>query len=127
MTQAELLLVDLREQIRAALLAIPYPKPFAVRQHFPREPAQGTVLLYQEYDNHSTACPVVDELCYQIDVYAPDREAVSALSQLVNSSMLTLGLKRVYMGAETLANGVQEHRILRFGRKIDKRFLRLID
>lgn len=127
MTEAELALVDLREQVREALLSIECGIAFSVRQSWPRQQTDGVVVTYQEYDNRSTAISVVDTVEYQIDIWALDRETVVALAEQVNRALLTLGLKRTYMGPEALENGVFEHKVLRFGRKVDKRWMRLVD
>lgn len=127
MTEAELTLVDLREQVREALLAMECGTAFSVRQSWPREQSDGVVVTYREYDNRSTSVSVVDAVEYQIDIWAFERETVVALAEQVNCALLTMGLKRTYMGPETLENGMFEHKTLRFGRKVDKRWMRLVD
>ena len=126
MTEAELTLVDARQQVKTALEGIESERSFDVRQSWPREEADGVVITYSEYDNRSTDCPVVDELSYQIDIWTFDRETAVELAALVNRAMLELGLKRTYMG-EIMENGVFQRKTMRFGRKIDKRWMRLMD
>ncbi|MCC8075929.1 MAG: hypothetical protein LIO95_08340 [Clostridiales bacterium] len=127
MTEAELTLVDARAQVKAALEGMESDIAFSVRQSYPREAAEGVVITYGEYDNRSTDCPVVDEIVYQVDIWAFDRETAAALANLVNRAMLGIGLKRTYMGPDTVENSTYERKTLRFGRRVDKRTMRLIN
>ncbi len=129
MREAEGLLVDERAQIRGALEAAECEIHFDVRQRWPVTQAEGVVVTYQEYSNVSTQCPVVDELVYQVDVWAFDRETVQTVASAVNRAMLELGLKRVWSGEDALANDSSGYlrKSYRFGRKVDKRFMRLVD
>jgi hypothetical protein len=127
MTEAELMLVDLREQVKEALEQIDCDVAFSVRQSYPRERAEGVIITYNEFNNRSTDCSVVDELSYQIDIWAFDRETVVKLTEKVNRAMLELGLRRVYMGPDKSEDSKYERKTMRFGRKIDKRFMRLVD
>lgn len=127
MTEAELTLVDARAQVKAALEGMESDIGFSVRQSYPREAAEGVVVTYGEYDNHSTDCSVVDEIAYQVDIWAFDRETTAALAGLVNRAMLTIGLKRTYMGPDVSVSSRYERKTLRFGRRVDKRTMRLID
>ncbi len=126
MTEAEWTLVDARQQVKAALEGMQSEIAFDVRQSWPREQTDRIVITYSEYDNRSTDCPVVDELTYQIDIWCFDRETAVELAGLVNRAMLELGLKRTYM-SEVVENGVFQRKTMRFGRKIDKRWMRLMD
>ncbi|MCD8190553.1 MAG: hypothetical protein LUD78_10100 [Clostridiales bacterium] len=127
MTEAELTLVDARAQVKAALEGMESDIAFSVRQSYPREAAEGVVVTYGEYDNRSTDCPVVDEIEYQVDIWAFDRETAAALANLVNRAMLGIGLKRTYMGPDAVENSKYERKTLRFGRRVDKRTMRLIN
>lgn len=126
MTEAEWTLVDARQQVKVALEGMQSEIAFDVRQSWPREQTDRIVITYSEYDNRSTDCPVVDELTYQIDIWCFDRETAVELAGLVNRAMLELGLKRTYM-SEVVENGVFQRKTMRFGRKIDKRWMRLMD
>ena len=126
MTEAEWTLVDARQQVKAALEGMHSEIAFDVRQSWPREQTDRIVITYSEYDNRSTDCPVVDALTYQIDIWCFDRETAVELAGLVNRAMLELGLKRTYM-SEVMENGVFQRKTMRFGRKIDKRWMRLMD
>lgn len=129
MREAEGLLVDARAQIRGALEAAECEIHFDVRQRWPVTQAEGVVVTYQEYSNVSTQCPVVDELVYQVDVWAFDRETVQTVASAVNRAMLALGLKRVWSGEDALADDSSRYlrKSYRFGRKVDKRSMRLVD
>lgn len=129
MREAEGLLVDARAQIKGALEAAECEVPFTVRQRWPVTEADGVVVTYGEYSNVSTQCPVVDELVYQVDVWAFDRETVQTVASAVNRAMLELGLKRVWSGEDTVTddNSGYLRKSYRFGRKVDKRSMRLVD
>lgn len=127
MTEAELILVDARPQIKTALEGMETDLAFSVRQSYPREREDGVVITYGEFNNRSTDCPVVDEISYQVDIWAFDRETVVKLTGLVNRAMLGIGLLRQYMGPDVVENSQYERKTLRFGRKVDKRTMRLVD
>lgn len=127
MTEAELVLVDARAQIKAALESMESDVVFSVRQSYPRQKEDGVIITYGEFNNCSTDCPVVDEISYQVDIWAFDRETIVKLTGLVNRAMLGIGLKRLYMGPDVSEDGRYERKTLRFGRKVDKRTMRLVD
>lgn len=129
MRETEGLLVDARAQIKEALEAAECEVHFDVRQRWPVTEAEGVLVTYQEYSNVNTSCPVVDELIYQIDVWAFDRETVQTVAAAVNRAMLELGLKRVWSGEDAIADDSSRYvrKSYRFGRKVDKRFMRLVD
>ncbi len=129
MAEASALLVDGRAQVRAALEGIQSETAFSVRQSWPRTENDGVLITYGEYSNVSTDCSVVDSVSYQVDIWAFDRETVVALSALVNQAMTELGLRRTYSDPDGVsAAGLgYEHKQFRFGRKVDKRTMRLID
>lgn len=126
MKEAECRLLDLREQVKAALQGMSCPFEVSVRQSFPREDAEGVIVTYQECDNHATAVSVVDYVEYRVDLWAYDRETLSALAEEVNRVLTGLGFKRVFMGEISLDNGTYEHKTMRFGGNIDKRWLRFV-
>lgn len=127
MKEAEMKLVDLRGQVKAALEGMECEIPFSVRQSWPRQAAEGVIVTYEEHDNRSTDCAVVDFVEYQVDIWAFDRETVGRLAEKVNRAMMEIGLKRTYMGAERLENGTYERKTMRFGRNVDKRWMRAVD
>lgn len=129
MTNVEDILVDGRLDVREAIEAQSSDIPFLLRGVYPRSVEEGVVITVSEYTNTSTACPVVDEIAYQIDVWAFDRESVVALSRLVNTALTGLGLKRQYAGPDRLSEDPVGYctKTLRYGRRVDKRTMRLID
>lgn len=129
MKSAEMILVDARAQVKTALEQTECSVPYVVRQRWNVEEAQGAVVTYGEYSNVSTDCIVVDEIVYQVDIWAQDREQVNIISAAVNGAMISMGLKRVYAGADAVARDSSGYlrKTYRFGRKVDKRSMRLVD
>lgn len=80
--------------MREALSAVKTDLVCTVRGSYPRSTDDGVIITVGEYTNVATDCPVVDEIAYQIDLWAFDRETVVELSQLVNRALTTLGLRR---------------------------------
>jgi hypothetical protein len=119
-------MVDLRPQIRAALLAVESDVPFAVRQRWSSEAAGGVCVTYAEVENRSTECPVVDFVSYQVDVWAPERAQVTELAALVNTALLELGLKRLSRTESVTKDGLRRCELTgdqseNFGKKNDYR------
>lgn len=129
MTETEALLVDGRAQVKEALQSALCEVPFQVRQRYPVSRAEGVVVTYSEFSNVSTDCPVVDQLVYQVDIWAFDRETVWIVAQAVNRAMLGMGLRRSYTGQDTMVGDSSGYlrKTYRFGRKVDKRTMRLVD
>lgn len=129
MNEFEYLLVDAREQVKEALEAMTSSVPFTVRGSFPKGMTKGNVITWREYSNVSTSIPVVDEVVFQVDLWVTDGHNQFALAQGVNRAMVGIGFRRTYAGLlenEDIGPGYL-HRVFRFGRKVDKRFMRLID
>ena len=129
MTDVTGILVDGRQAVRNALSAIQTDLAFTVRGSYPRSTDDGVIITVGEYTNVATDCPVVDEIAYQIDLWAFDRETVVALSEQVNRTLTNLGLRRQYAGPDTVSDDPAGYcrKTFRFGRKVDKRTMRLID
>lgn len=126
---AELLLCDGREDVRQALAEAAEKLEFRLRSTAPRSSGEGETVTWGEWANKSTDCPVVDELSYQVKVWAQDLDRLRAISAGVNRAMLGLGLKRTYSAPDEFAqDGMGFYtKTYRFGRKVDKRTMRLID
>ena len=122
-------LVDGRQAVRDALAGMRTGLAFTVRGSWPRSTDDGVLITVGEYTNVATDCPVVDEIAYQVDLWAFDRETVVALSQLVNEALTGLGLKRQYAGPDTVSDDPAGYcrKTFRYGRRVDKRTMRLID
>lgn len=129
MTDVEKRLVDGRKAVREALAAAETDGTFTVRGSYPRSTSDGVVITVGEYANVTTDCPVVDQIAYQIDIWAFERETVVGLSQLVNGALTALGLKRQYAGPDTISENPAGYctKTFRYGRRVDKRTMRLID
>lgn len=122
-------MVDAIPQIRQALASLDTTLPYTVSEQWPRTSITGNLITVTEITNTSTGWRCVDELAYQIDVWAAEADAVRELAPLVNDALLGIGFRRT--AAQQLdrydKNGGYFRKAFRFGRKVDKRFMRLID
>lgn len=129
MTEAALTLVDGRTQVRQALTEMECAVSFSVQGRYPRSTQDGVMVTVGEYSNTSTDCPVVDKLSYQIDLWAFDRGTVVALSEAVNRTLVGMGFRREYTGPDERSEEPLGYckKTFRYGRKVDKRWMRLMD
>lgn len=129
MNAVKTILVDGRAQVKAVLEAAECDVSYTVRQRYPAVASEGVLVTYGEYSNVSTGCAVVDEIVYQVDVWAFDRETVNLVAAAVNRAMMGMGLKRVYAGPDTTGGDSSGYlrKTYRFGRRVDKRTMRLVD
>ena len=129
MKEAELLLCDGREDVRQALAGAAEELGFRLRGAYSRAGAPGEGVTWGEWSNQSTGCPVVDELSYQVTVRAGDLDRLREICAGVNRAMLGLGLRRTYASPDEFdGDGLGDYtKTFRFGRKVDKRTMRLID
>ena len=122
-------MVDAIPQIRQALASLDTTLPYTVSEQWPRTSITGNLITVTEITNTSTGWRCVDDLAYQIDVWAAEADAVRELTPLVNDALLRIGFRRT--ASQPLdrydKNGGYFRKALRFGRKIDKRCMRLID
>jgi hypothetical protein len=122
-------MVDAIPQIRQALASLDTTLPYTVSEQWPRTSITGNLITVTEITNASTSWRCVDDLAYQIDVWAAEADAVRELAPLVNDALLGIGFRRT--ASQPLdrydKNGGYFRKALRFGRKVDKRFMRLID
>ena len=120
-------MVDAIPQIRQALASLDTTLPYTVSEQWPRTSITGNLITVTEITNASTSWRCVDDLAYQIDVWAAEADAVR--EPLVNDALLGIGFRRT--ASQPLdrydKNGGYFRKALRFGRKVDKRFMRLID
>jgi hypothetical protein len=114
-------MVDAIPQIRQALASLDTTLPYTVSEQWPRTSITGNLITVTEITNASTSWRCVDDLAYQIDVWAAEADAVRELAPLVNRRTASQPLDRYDK------NGGYFRKALRFGRKVDKRFMRLID
>ena len=122
-------MVDAIPQIRQALASLDTTLPYTVSEQWPRTSITGNLITVTEITKASTSWRCVDDLAYQIDVWAAEADAVRELAPMVNDALLGIGFRRT--GSQQLdrydKNGGYFRKALRFGRKVDKRFMRLID
>lgn len=113
-------------QIRTAIgeaAAVP------VRTAFPRSAGDGVLITVREITNaHSAPAAVVDELGYQVDVWAFDYDTAWELVQKVNAVMAGIGFTRSMCDRDPLSdgNGGYLRYIMRYHCKVDKRSMRVI-
>lgn len=122
-------MVDAIPQIRQALASLDTTLLYTVSEQWPRTSITGNLITVTEITNTSTGWRCVDDLAYQIDVWATEADAVRELAPLVNDALLGIGFRRT--ASQQLdrydKNGGYFRKAFRFGRKVDKRFMRLID
>lgn len=114
---------DAFPQIKMALEALPdHPK---VTERWPRSERRGSLIVVTEITNIHTAACCVDQLSYQVDVWADDEDTLRRMADGVDEALSTMGFKRTMAGAIDDSDGFRK--LFRFGRKVDKRLMRLID
>lgn len=128
MTETELCLVDAREQVYQALAQLDTQQHYTLRNRYPRGQTALPAVIWFEYANTGTDCLVVDRLVFQVELWTESLESQNDLAQAVNRAMLQLGLRRSYGGPDNWDEGGNCYRkLFRFGRKVDKRTMRLVD
>lgn len=129
MKELETLLVDGREAVAGALAPVARDLGCTLRSGYARGSFGGDTVIWGEYANVSTDCPVADRLEYQVTVHAGDLDRLRALCAGVNRALTGLGLKRTYTSPDGFDQDHAEAytQTLRFGRKVDKRTMRLVD
>lgn len=116
-------MVDGFPQIKALLEALPdNPK---VAERWPRTERKGSLIVVTEISNNHTADACVDQLAYQVDIWADDDDTLRRLCAGADEALSTMGLKRVM--AEPVDDLDGFRRIFRYSSRIDKRMLRLIN
>lgn len=122
-------MVDAIPQIRKALTGLNTSLTYNMSEQWPRTAITENLITVMEITNTGTEVDCVDRIAYQIDVWSPAADSVRELVPLVNGAMLSIGFRR--QSAEQLdlliANGGYYRKAMRFGRRVDKRTMRLID
>lgn len=124
------MMVDPVPQIKEVLQDLKTEHPYSVLSRWPRREDRGTLITVTEITNRqSESTPVVDQLGIQIDIWSPERDTLRDLTPLVNAAVCGIGYRRDYAGPEELlqGGGWNYRKTFRFGRRVDKRFMRLID
>ena len=111
MTEAALTLVDGRAQVRKALEEMECSVAYTVRGRYPRSTQDGVLVTVGEY------------------LWAFDRGTVVTLSEAVNRTLLGMGFLREYAGPDERSEEPAGYcrKTFRYGRKVDKRWMRLMD
>lgn len=121
-------MVDAEMQIKDALRDLDPKISYAVSSRWPRRGDTGNLITVTEITNTQTAVAVVDNLAYQIDLWSLEADVIVTLAPLVNAALCGMGFRRDYASpAEPYQDGNFYRRTFRFGRKVDKRTMRLID
>ena len=129
MNEGELLLCDGREDVYRVLAQAAEALGFRLRSTAPRAAPEGDTVIWGEWSNRSTHIPVVDEVSYQVQLWTGDLDRLRELCAGVNRAMLELGLRRIYSSPDAFdetGTGCYT-KTFRFGRRVDKRTMRLID
>ena len=119
-------MVDAQAQIRQALTGLETEVAYQVLCRWPRTDDTGNLITVTELTNSQTETPVVDTLGYQLDIWTAEQDDVDELAPLVNAAMCGIGLRREYASPVEYQSD-RYRKTLRYGRKVDKRTMRLID
>ncbi|MCD8009031.1 MAG: hypothetical protein LUF68_08920 [Clostridiales bacterium] len=122
-------MVQATPEIRALLEGLETDAEYRVTAKWPRERVTENLITVTEITNMQTAVSVVDSLAWQIDLWSGEPDVIRELAPLVNAALCGLGLRRDYSGPEEYVSGPYGYyrKTFRFGRKVDKRTMRLID
>lgn len=120
--------VDAQDQLRDHLLGMDTTLNYSVLSRWPRRSDVGPLITITEITNVQTETCVVDDLAYQIDIWGEDADTVRELAPLVNAAVCGIGFRRSYAGSVDIQqDGKIYRKTFRFGRKVDKRTMRLVD
>lgn len=97
-----------------------------VVEQWPSNALDGPTIVVQEIGNAHTSVPVVDELSYQVDVWSEDADTTRNLFAQADELIAGTGFHRTMLSPLSV-DGYGWRQTARYGRKVDKRTLRLID
>lgn len=117
-------MVDAFPQIKALLETLPGAP--IVTEQWQRTQVEHSTIVVKEITNTNTTTPGVDELSYQVDLFTLDGDSLRALCSGVDEALCNMGFRRT-MKAPWDAETEGFRMTLRYGRRVDKRFHRLID
>lgn len=122
-------MVDAVPQLRAALAGMETETAFTVSEDWPRRFPTGPSITIQEITNSGTYNAVVDELAWQLDLWADSKDVIRILAAGVDRALTGIGLRRTYAGPILWQEDGTVHyrKTFRYGRRVDKRSMRLID
>lgn len=115
-------LVSATEQLLEALRAL----DATVTEHWPRKAPESSMIVLQEIGNVHTEILVVDSLSYQMDIWTTDPDTLRSLLLQADTIIAGTGFRRSMLTPMSI-DGYGYHQSARYGRKVDKRTLRLID
>lgn len=122
-------MIDPIPQIRAALAGLETSLAYRVTEQWPQEVIAENLITLTEISNTNTDVRCVDLLSVQVDIWSQSADPVRELAPLVNDAIMSIGFRR--QSVEQLNRlpdkGGYYRKMMRFGRKVDKRTLRLID
>ncbi len=118
-----------RSQIKEVLKSIKSDIPFQVNMSFPESKNDGNMISYFELTNVSTNIPTVDEIAFQIDIWAFALTDLFTLADLVDHCMTDMGFLRKFSSPDSMLHDPSGYlrKILRYGRKVETLTNRLID
>lgn len=97
-----------------------------VTEQWPGRELGGSTIVVQEIGNANTAIPVVDDLSYQVDVWTEDADSTRSLFAQADELITQTGFHRTMLSPLSV-DGFGWRQSGRYGRRVDKRTLRLID
>lgn len=98
----------------------------AVVEQWPSSELDSPTIVVQEIGNNHTSVPVVDDLSYQVDVWTEDADATRSLFAQADELITQTGFHRTMLSPLSV-DGFGWRQSGRYGRRVDKRTLRLID
>lgn len=115
-------MLDPAPQLLEALRAI---DGVTVTERWPMKQPEGDTLVLTEITNANTSIPVVDSLGYQVDVWSDDQDRAREIMLKADAILTGIGFLRSSAGPFSFGNGFRKTN--RYSRRVDKRFMRLID
>lgn len=123
-------MVDAYPQIYEALMAAFFyghklQKVVNISESWPRSAVKAPLIVLSELTNQNTRTSCVDELAFQVDIWAESSDDLRTMADTVDETLCSIGFRRTMASPADNSNGFR--RIFRYGRRVDKRSMRLID
>lgn len=116
-------MVDAMPQLLAALRAI---EGATVDRRWPRSQLDGDTVIITEITNNNTANSVVDSLAFQLDVWCADPDRTDEISVQADAIMTGIGFRRM-ASPPVSVDDFGYRATKRYSRRVDKRYMRLVD
>lgn len=116
-------MVDAMPQLLTALRAI---EGAAVDHRWPRSPMGEDTIILTEITNTNTGIGVVDSLAYQVDAWSDDPDRTEELSRQADGILTGIGFLRSSYTPLSI-DGFGYRKSARYSRRVDKRYMRLVD